>query len=294
MNQYIITGSVGHVSRPIIAGLVKAKKDVSVITSNKDKVKEIEALGAKAIVGSLSDAAFVNNAFKGAEVVYTMIPPIWQTNNWKESQLEIARIYVEALKSNGINYVVNLSSIGAHLGEGCGPVDAMHDFEQMLNGIKYLNVKHLRPSSFYYNLLNQIGLIKQAGMMGANYGGGDQKIGLVHWNDIAKVALDALINLDFKGNSVQTIVSDYKSGKEIATILGKSVDKDLSWVEFTDEQQKQGMLQAGVPAGHAEGFTAMGISLRNGKMQEEIAGKSPNGLVKLEEFAKEFAAAYNV
>jgi uncharacterized protein YbjT (DUF2867 family) len=33
MKTYVITGSVGHISRPIIQGLVKAGKEVRVITS---------------------------------------------------------------------------------------------------------------------------------------------------------------------------------------------------------------------------------------------------------------------
>ena len=42
MNKYVITGSIGHISKPLVEGLIKAGKDVTVITSNNDRVKEIE------------------------------------------------------------------------------------------------------------------------------------------------------------------------------------------------------------------------------------------------------------
>src|SRR3954466_10023820 len=100
MKNYVITGSIGNVSKPIIQGLVKAGKNVSVITSSPDRAKEIEALGAKALVGQVQDSSFLKNALKGAEVVYTMIPPIWQTSNWRASQNEIAKNYTEAIKAN--------------------------------------------------------------------------------------------------------------------------------------------------------------------------------------------------
>jgi len=293
MTHYVITGSTGHISKPIILALVQAGKKVSVLTSKTEKAKEIEALGATALVGSLFDVAFLKKAFKGAEVVYTMIPPLWQTNNWRASQLEVARNYIEALKANEIKYVVNLSSVGAQHSEGVGPVNAMHDFEQLLNKTHGINVKHLRPSSFYYNLLSQIALIKQAGIMGANYGDDNNKLAFVHTDDIAKVAIEELLNLNFKGNSVRYIVSDIRTSKEVAATLGKAIGKEIPWVVFTDDEQREGMLKGGVPESHAGPFTEMGAAIRTGRMQEEIIDKPVTGSIKLEDFAKEFAAAYN-
>jgi uncharacterized protein YbjT (DUF2867 family) len=292
MKKYVITGSVGHISKPIIEGLVKAGKEVTVITTNTDKVKAIESLNAKALVGSLFDQAFVTKAFNGADVVYTMIPPIWQTNNWRASQNEIASTYTEAIKATNIKYVVNLSSIGAHLGEGCGPVNAVADFEKSLDKISGLNVKHLRPSSFYYNLLSQIPMLKHAGILGANYG--DSKLALVHTNDIAAAALEELVTLTFKGSSVRYIVSDMVTGNEIAEALGTAVGKKIPWVVFTDEQLLKGLIEGGVPATHAPAFVEMGVALRTGKMQEDMERNKPVfGPTKLADFAKEFKAAFN-
>jgi nucleoside-diphosphate-sugar epimerase len=292
MKNYIITGSIGHISKPLVLGLVKAGKNVSVITSSNERAPEIESLGAKALVGNVANAKFVESAFKNADVIYTMIPPIWQTSNWKESQLEIAHNYADAIRKNAVKFVVNLSSIGADVGNGIGPVDALHDFEKMLNEIPGLAVKHLRPSFFYYNLLAQIGLIKQAGIMGANYG--EDKLYLVHPKDIAAVALEELVNLNFSGNSIRYIAGDERSGKEVAAVLGNAIGKELQWVVFTDEQQKQGMLQAGLSETHAQGYTQMGIALREGLMQADARKHKPAlASIKLEDFAKEFASAFN-
>jgi uncharacterized protein YbjT (DUF2867 family) len=293
MKTYVITGSIGHISKPVIEGLSKAGNEVRVITTNNDRVKEIEALGAKALVGSVQDASFVNTAFKNADVVYTMIPPIWQTNNWRATQNEVAKNYIDAIKKNNVRYVVNLSSVGAHVGNGVGPVDGLYDFEQLLNATEGLSVRHLRPSFFFYNFLAQIGMIKQAGIMGANWGDGE-KVFLVHTNDIAAAALDELSNLKFSGHSVRYIFGDERSGKEIASVLGKAINKELNWVVFSDNDQKQGLLQAGVPETHAQGYTDMGKALREGVMQSDARKNKPAlSPTKLEDFAKEFAAAYN-
>ncbi|MFM8913901.1 MAG: NAD-dependent dehydratase, partial [Flammeovirgaceae bacterium] len=60
--NYVITGSVGHISKPIVQQLIAAGHHASVITSNADRVKDIESLKATALVGSVEDATFVNSA----------------------------------------------------------------------------------------------------------------------------------------------------------------------------------------------------------------------------------------
>jgi uncharacterized protein YbjT (DUF2867 family) len=293
MKTYVITGSVGHISKPIIMGLVKAGNEVRVITTAKDRVKEIETLGAKAHVGQVQDASFVMQSFNGADVVYTMIPPIWQTNDWRASQNEVARNYRDAIRENRVKHVVNLSSVGAHAGNGVGPVDGLFDFEQLLNAIPDLHVKHLRPSFFFYNFFSQIGLIKHAGIIGGNYGDGE-KIFLVHTNDIAVAALEELRSLAFTGSSVRYVIGDERSGNDIAKILGAAIGREIKWAVFTDEEQRQGLLQAGLSHTHAKGYTDMGKALREGLMQQDIRKNKPAlSATKLDDFAMEFATVFN-
>ena len=292
MKKYLITGSLGSISKIVVEGLVDAGHDVTVITTSTERTQDIIKLGANPLVGQLQDLAFLKNAFRQADVVYTMIPPIWQTNNWRKSQNEVAENYIAALKTSNVTHVVNLSSIGAHLSEGVGPVTGLHDFEQMLNGLAGINVRHLRPSYFYYNLLAQVGMIKQAGIMGSNFGD-KEKLFLAHPKDIAAVALDELLRLDFKGNSVRYIISDERSGEEIANVLGKAIGKNLSWIVFTDEQQKAGLLQAGLSETHAGAYTQMGHALGDGSMQADARVHKPAfSPTKLEDFALEFGRAY--
>jgi uncharacterized protein YbjT (DUF2867 family) len=293
MAKYIITGSIGHISKPIVEALVKAGHQVVVITSKPQNQAQIEALGATAAVGSVQDATFVNATFSDADVVYTMIPPIWNTTDWRASQNEIARIYTQAIRQSSIKYVVNLSSIGAHLGNGAGPIDGLADFEQLLNQLDGVKVSHLRPSFFYYNLFSQIGLLKQVGIMGANYATGNEKVALVHTDDIAAVAVQQLLALDFDHQSVTYISSDERTGAEIAQVLSSAVGKPAPWVAFSDEQAKEGMLQAGLLETHANGYVQLGQAMRNGTLDEDYLKSQPvKGKISLEEFAKEFVRAY--
>lgn len=292
--KYIITGSLGHISRPIVAELVKAGHDVTVISSNNAKISEIESLGAKAAIGSITDRSFVTNTFKGADVVYLMIPPNFTAPDFRAYQHEVADIYTSAVKQNNIQRVVVLSSIGAHLRKGAGPIDGLAYLEEQLLTLK-INAKFLRPGYFFYNIYHMAGMLRHAGFIGGNFGTPEEKLALVHHLDIAAKAIEHLKNPVFTGYSIDYIVSDERYASEIATVIGNSVGKPgTQWVTFTDEQALEGMLQQGIGADLAENYKNMGKAFREGRIQEDYRKNKPvqSGKHKLEDFAKEFAAAY--
>jgi uncharacterized protein YbjT (DUF2867 family) len=292
--KIIVTGSLGHISRPLVQKLTAAKHDVTVISSNADRKEEIEALGAKASIGSVSDLAFVTETFKGADAVYTMVPPTYSAINWKQHIAGVGKIYAQAIAAAGVKNVVNLSSIGAHMPEGCGPVSGLYHVEQALNGLEGVNVKHLRPGFFFYNFFANLGMIKHMGFIGGNYGEHAQLV-IADTGDIAEAAAEELLNLSFTGKSVSYVISDEKTTDEVASVLGKAIGKeDLKWVNFTDEDTLGGMLQNGVPPDVAKNYTEMGAAMRSGEMASEYRNsKSVKfGKTRLESFAPAFAAAY--
>ena len=133
--HYVITGSLGNTGKPITEGLLNAGHTVTVVTINVENKARIEALGAKAAVGDVADAAFVVEAFANADAVYLMIPPKWGATDWRGYQNGVSDNYVAAIQANDIRFVVMLSSIGAHLPQGVGPVNGLYDLEQKLKTI---------------------------------------------------------------------------------------------------------------------------------------------------------------
>jgi len=292
--KIIITGSLGHISRPLVEKLTAAKHDVTIISSNADRKSEIEALGAKAAIGSVSDLAFVTQTFTGADAVYTMVPPTFAAADWKQHIAGIGKIYAQAIAAAGVKNVVNLSSIGAHMPTGCGPVSGLYFVEQALNALEGVNVKHLRPGFFYYNFFANIGMIKNMGFIGGNYGEGTNLV-LANPSDIADVAAEELQNLSFTGKSIRYVVSDEKTTDEIASILGAAIGKpELKWVNFDDNSSIEGMLQSGVPSDVANNYTEMGSATRSGEMASEYLANRPAdfGKTNFETFATVFAAAF--
>ncbi|GGH29422.1 hypothetical protein GCM10007423_16760 [Dyadobacter endophyticus] len=293
--KYIITGSLGNISLPVTQNLVKAGHEVVVISNNANKKEQIEGLGAEAAIGSVQDVAFLESAFKGGDVAYLMIPSDFSLADYAAFQREVADKYVQAIQSAGITRIVLLSSIGAHLRKGAGPIDALGYLEEKLAQIPGLQVKILRPSYFFNNLYAQIGLIKNAGIAGSNFGGTEEKLVLTDTDDIAKVATEQLLAPFTEAQTIIYISSDERHPSEIAAVLGAAVGKEgTPWVTFSDEDSYNGMLQAGLNESFAGLYRDMGQALQNGTMQEDYwknRGEIKSNF-KLEDFAKRFAGAY--
>jgi len=293
--KYVVTGSLGNISKPLAQNLVDAGHSVTIISSKAEKTAQIEAIGAKAAIGSVEDIGFLTKTFAGADAIYTMVPPNFGSGDWKKYIAGIGKNYAAAIKAAGVKNVVNLSSIGAHMPDSCGPVSGLYFVEKALNGLDNVNVIHLRAGFFFQNYLGNIGMIKHMGIIGGNYGEGT-KLALVHTNDIADTATYELLSLSFKGKSIRYVVSDEKTTNEVAAILGKAIDKpELPWINFKDEDTLAGMLQAGLPEEIAKNYTEMGAAMRSGEMASEYNSNKPTvfGKTKLEAFAPVFAAVYS-
>ena len=205
--KYVITGSAGNISRPLSERLLAAGHEVIVIGRNEEHLKTLTSKGAKAAIGEVEDTAFLKSAFAGADAVYTMYPPQYASMDLN-AYGELAAKYAVAIKANGIKYVVNLSSIGAHMPEGCGPVSGLFRAEQELNKLKEVNVLHLRPGYFFLNFFGNLTMVRDMNVIGNNSGDSTATIFLSHPNDIAEAAAEELLNLSFKGHSVRYLASD--------------------------------------------------------------------------------------
>ncbi|NEU74467.1 NAD(P)H-binding protein [Hassallia byssoidea VB512170] len=291
--KVIVTGSLGNIGKPLAKELVEKGHTVTVISSKPEKQKDIEALGATAAIGSLSDVDFLVSTFTGADAVFAMVPPNFTVPDHREYYRRIGSNYAQAIQQSGVKRVVHLSSWGAHLDKGTGFIVGSHDVEGILNELRDVAITHLRAGYIYYNLYNYVDMIKGLGFIGANYGG-DGKIAMVAPIDIAAVATEELAT-PATGKQVRYVASDEHTANETAHILGTAIGKpDLKWVIFTDEQMQDGMENKGVSAHIVANFVELGASIHSGALRQDYDLHKPiaMGKVKLEDFASEFAAAF--
>ncbi|MEO5681601.1 MAG: NAD(P)H-binding protein [Chitinophagaceae bacterium] len=294
--KIIVTGSLGHISRPLTVSLLQKGHTVTVISSNPEKIASIEALGATAAIGSLEDRAFLISSFTGADAVYCMVPP----NNYFDPTLDlmayygrIAGNYTHAIQAAGVKRVVYLSSIGAHLEKESGIIMGHHKGEAIMNTMHGIAVTCMRPVAFYYNLYGYVNMIKSQGVIAANYGADDKDVWVAP-EDIAAAIADEL-ELPAVERKVRYVASDELTGNEAATILGAAIGKpDLKWIIISSEQMQAGLEAAGIQPGIAAGLVEMYEGVHSGIFFEDYYRNRPAvmGKIKFSDFAKEFAAAF--
>jgi len=293
--KIVVTGSLGHISKPLVQELLQKGHHVTVISSKDDKKAVIEDLGAVAAIGSVEDAGFLAEAFSGADAVYTMVPPV----SYMQPDLDpiqhfsrIGRNYTSAILQAGVGRVVNLSSWGAHRDNGTGGIVGTYYLEQIMNELPAeISLVHIRPTSFHYNLLGFIPAIKYTGRIAANYGGDDRTV-LVAPEDIAAAVAEELENNT--GRHIRYVASDELTCKEVARILGEAIGKpDLQWDLISNEEALQNLERAGLPARSAALLVELQAGHHQGLTAEDYYKHKPVlGKVKLADFAKTFAAAY--
>ncbi|TDO21297.1 NmrA family NAD(P)-binding protein [Pedobacter duraquae] len=294
--KIVVTGSLGHISKPLVERLLESNHTVTVISSDPGKIAIIEDMGATAAIGSVQDADFLATAFTGADAVYTMVPPV----SYMEPGLDpikhfsqIGNNYASAVTQAGIKRVVNLSSWGAHRDSGTGGIVGTYYLEHILNGLpESVSITHIRPASFYYNLFSFIPAIKYTGKISAAYGAGDRTV-LVAPEDIAVAVADELENTA-GSRSIRYVASDELTCNEVAQILGEAIGKpDLHWDLISAEQAQQSLEAAGLPPTSAALLVELQTGHHNGFISEDYYKHRPElGKVKLTDFAKEFALAY--
>jgi len=297
--KIIVTGSLGHISRPLTAELLQKGHAVTVISSKPERQAEIEELGAIAAIGTMEDADFLSATFKGADIVYVM--ETHGASSFFDPNLDLMAViskigqnYKQAIQQSGVKRVVHLSSIGAHTDKGNGILAFHYNVENILKQLPDdVSIKFMRPVGFYYNMFAFIPTIKTQGAIVSNYGG-DVKNPWVSPLDIAAVIAEEM-EKPFDGREIRYIASDEVSPNEVAGVLGEAIGKpDLKWLAIPDEQLLNGMVAAGMNSNIAKGLVEMNAGFHRGPLYEDYYLHRPAvfGKVKLTDFAKDFAAAF--
>jgi uncharacterized protein YbjT (DUF2867 family) len=290
-----ITGATGNIGKALADRLLHSGVTIRAVARTAERLLPLAAQGAEARVGDMANTAFLTEALRGADAVFAMIPPNYTAPDLRAYHLRLAVSLAEALHTAGVSRVVALSSNGASLPSGTGPIADLRTFEERLQAIPRLSVVALRPTLFMEDLLDAIPLIKSAGINGSAVRA-DVALGMIATRDIAAVAAEYLMAPTFEGYMVRDLLGprDY-TYREATAVLGAAIGKpDLAYVEFSYEDFRQELLGAGFSASAADAYVEMYTAINAGRLQSTVSRNALNTTpTTLEEFACDvFAPAY--
>ena len=265
--MYVVLGATGNTGSAVVETLLSRKQPVRVIVRSAEKGAAWKAKGAEAAVASLDDVPALVRAFKGAQGVYLMVPPNYGASAWLSEQQARMDRAAEAVKQSGIGHVVYLSSIGAQLAAGTGPIRAVHYGEGKLAGaVPHLTI--LRPPSFMENWAPVVGAAKAQGVL-PTFLAPEAKIPTMSTKDIGRIGAEQLV-AGGKGRTVLELAGpeDYspdQAAEALGTILGKKITTQLA------------PLNAVVPT-----FMSFGFSQAAATLFEEMYGGFAKGTIRYE------------
>jgi uncharacterized protein YbjT (DUF2867 family) len=290
--MYVILGASGNTGSIIANSLLLKGEKVRVVGRDDGRLQSFVRKGAEAFTADLTDSAALAKAFRGARAAYLILPPI----NSREDQERQSDAIAKAVKESGLRHAVYLSSYGAHVPEGTGPVTGLHSSEQKLNAISDLNVLHLRAAYFMENNLAAIDMIHGMGLFGHALLP-DLKLPMIATRDVGNYAAQRLFDLDFSGKQTRELLGERDlSMAEATAAIARGIGKpDLRYEQFTYDQVQQALTQMGFSPKKAAVYIEMFRAINTGVLAAQES-RSPENTTptSFEKFVQDvFLAAYH-
>ncbi len=202
--MYVVLGATGHTGSVIATSLLSKGEKVRVVGRDATRLQRFVRKGAEAFTANVSDAAALAKALTGARAAYLLLPPNITSPDYRADQERESDAIAKAVKESGLRYAVHLSSFGAGVPEGTGPIAGLHSSEQKLNALGGLNVLHVRAGYFMENTLTAINMIQAMGIFGHAVLP-DLKLPMIATRDIGDYAAGRILKLDFSGKQTVSL-----------------------------------------------------------------------------------------
>ena len=133
--MYAIAGVTGHTGTVVAESLLARGQPIRVIVRDEHKGAPWQGRGAEIAVASLDDEAAMARALSGTKGAYVLLPPDATTTDFFGSRARMIEAIGRAAVQADLPHLVFLSSIGAHVPQGHGPIGAPYlaerNFEQL-------------------------------------------------------------------------------------------------------------------------------------------------------------------
>jgi uncharacterized protein YbjT (DUF2867 family) len=292
--MYVLLGANGNITSKAARLLRARDQRVRVVGRDAARLQPLEEAGAEIAIGDLKQAGFLADVFRGAAGVYTMIPPDYASPDHRAYQNAVGEAIAKAIVASGVRSVISLSSVGASLPGGTGPIAGLHDQEERLKKLRGISVLHVRAAYFMENHLHAIPLIRAHGVYPGMIAPA-APIAMIATQDIAATVARELVAPSYQGHTVIHLLGQRDvTMSQAAGILGAGVGKPgLQYVQAAPGQAKAGMVAAGFSPNVADLFEEMCRALSDGRISKtytrDAASTTPTSI---EQFAAAFAAVY--
>jgi uncharacterized protein YbjT (DUF2867 family) len=243
----ILITTAGKVGSEAARLLTQQNELVRVLVRNPDKATTLSQLGVDVAVGDLADPASIDAAMRGITSVVLVSPAV------PAQELNV----IDSASRAGVGHVVKITSKAS----ADSPIARQRGQAEIEAGLlaSGLDYTLLRNNFYMQNFLMLGPAIAASDSFGSSAGAG--QVGFLDTRDVAAVAAQiAAAPAGHAGKTYLLTGPELLSYADVAATLSKVLARPIVFRERTREEDKQEMVDAGVPAAIAD-MNAHAVSL---------------------------------
>ncbi|TFV85356.1 hypothetical protein E4V99_10230 [Microbacterium sp. dk485] len=241
--MYVIAGATGRVGSAAAQELMDAHADVRVVVRRQADAERWAARGAEAAVAALADRAALGTALRGCSGLFVLLPFDLSADDLDAHADELIASVAGAVADQRVPHVVMLSSGGADLPEGTGPIRGLHRMERALAETG-ATVTALRSGHFQEKVGDVIDVAREAGVYPVFASSADTARPMAATRDIGAVVADVLQNPPVRSEVVDVLGPEY-SERTVADLLGAALGRELHVATVPEEAWPAALIEAG-------------------------------------------------
>ena len=279
----ILITTAGKVGAEAASRLAQQGIPVRVLVRDPSKATALAGIGVDVVEGDLALPATIDRALDGVASVVLVSPAV------PELELNV----LDRATRAGVGHVVKITSKAS----ADSPIARRRDQTTIEDALitSGLGYTLLRNNAYMQNFLMLAPSIATTSSFGSSTG--DGRVGLVDTRDIGAVAASlAAFPEGHGGKTYWPTGPESLSYAEVASILSRVLGRTITFTPLTFEQEKQGMVDAGLPESVAE-MNAQALALFAAGDSDWITDDVPKILGRpartFEQFATDNSVAFS-
>lgn len=253
--MFVIAGGSGRVGSAAASALIEGGHEVRILVRRQEAAESWLSRGAQARVLDLRDRQKLADALRGTRGMFALLPFDLTAADLDQHARSVVEAIAGAVRDAEVPHVVALSSGGAHLSSGTGPIAGLHLLEQALRATPAV-ITALRSGHFQEKVDDVIDVAETTGTFPVFASSADQPLPQVATRDLGGEVAGALSNPPQESEVVDVLGPEYTE-REVAHLLGQALGQDLA-VELVPPQAWPGAMQAaGFPAHVAQSLAEL-------------------------------------
>jgi uncharacterized protein YbjT (DUF2867 family) len=279
--MYTVAGVTGHTGSAVAEALHAKGQPIRVVVRDEAKGAAWKSRGAEVAVASVDDEAALTRALSGVKGAYVLLPPDAVTTDFFGSRARMADAIGRAAVKAGLPHLVLLSSIGAHIPKGTGPIAALYHAERSFEKLG-IATTFVRASYFLENYGGVLAPAKNDGVL-PSFLPANRTHAVVTTTDIGRTAAQALLDGP-RGRRVIELSgpADVTPG-DVAAALAELLGRAVNVVEAPLDAVVPTFMSFGMSQHMAEIYREMYAGFIAGDITWEGQGEQVRGSIGVKE-----------